>query len=209
MSKPTRFSNAKDFEKWLAKNHDSSTEIWLELAKKGADFETLTYAEALDVALCYGWIDAQKKGNGEHAWLQRFTPRTKTSKWSTINRDKAEALVKAKRMRPAGLAQMEAAKKDGRWARAYDGAKKSEVPPDLEHALAKNARARAFFVTLDSANRYAILYRLHHTEKPELRAKKIVRFVEMLAAGETLHPRAAAKRAVKPSKKPPQPKRDS
>ena len=188
MTKETiRFRSARELEAWLDENHEKSAGIWLEIAKKDSGIATPSYAEALDVALSFGWIDAQKKSKDEHVWLQRFTPRTKTSKWSTINREKAEALVKAKRMRPAGLAQMEAAKKDGRWARAYDGAKKSVVPPDLAKALAGNAKARAFFEALDSANRYAILYRLHHTTKPELRAKKIAAFVHMLAAGKKIH----------------------
>jgi len=187
MERSTRFASAADWEAWLAKNHQKSAGIWLEIAKKGSGLATPSYAEALDVALCFGWIDAQKKSHDDDVWLQRFTPRTKTSKWSAINRDKAEALVKAKRMRPAGLAQMEAAKKDGRWARAYAGQKASVVPPDLGKALAANDKARAFFETLDSANRYAILYRLHHTEKAELRAKKIAAFVEMLAKRKKIH----------------------
>ena len=182
-----RFRSARELEAWLEKNHRRSTGIWLELAKKDSGIASPSYAEALDVALCFGWIDAQKKGLDDRVWLQRFTPRTKTSRWSAINRDKAEALVKAKRMRPAGLAQMEAAKKDGRWERAYKGQKRSTVPPDLAKALASNERARAFFDALDSANRYSILYRLHHTAKPELRAKKIAAFVAMLASGKKFH----------------------
>lgn len=182
-----RFRSARELEAWLEKNHDKSSGIWLEIAKKGADARTPSYADALDVALCFGWIDAQKRSKDDDVWLQRFTPRTRTSKWSAINRDKADALVKAKRMRPAGLAQMNAAKKDGRWERAYAGQKDSTVPPDLARALAKDEKARAFFATLDSANRYAILYRLHHTTKPELRAKKVAAFVEMLAKGKKIH----------------------
>ena len=182
-----RFRSARELEAWLEKNHEKSSGIWLEIAKKGAAARTPSYAEALDIALCFGWIDAQKRSKDDDVWLQRFTPRTKTSKWSAVNRDKADALVKDKRMRPAGLAQMNAAKKDGRWERAYAGQKNSTVPPDLAQALAKDAKARAFFDALDSANRYAILYRLHHTTKPELRAKKVAAFVEMLAAGKKIH----------------------
>lgn len=190
-----RFRSARELESWLEKNHDKSSGIWLEIAKKGAAVATPTYAEALDLALSFGWIDAQKKSKDEDIWLQRFTPRTRTSRWSAVNRDKADALVKAKRMRPAGLAQMNAAKKDGRWERAYAGQKNSTVPPDLAHALAKNERARAFFATLDAANRYAILYRLHHTTKPELRAKKVAAFVDMLAEGKKIHEARTTKRA--------------
>ncbi len=186
-SEPTRFTSAREFEAWLEEHHDASPGIWLEFAKKGASLTTPTYAEALDVALCFGWIDAQKKGKDERTWLQRFTPRTRSSKWSRINRDKADALIAAKKMRPAGRAQVDAAKKDGRWEQAYHGQKTATVPPDLAKALAKNARARRFFDDLDSANRYAILYRLHHTKKPELRAKKVDAFVAMLAEGRKIH----------------------
>ena len=149
--------------------------------------ETVTYAEALDVALCHGWIDGQKRGYDEAYWLQRFTPRGRRSKWSQINRDKAEALIAAGRMRLAGQAQVDAAKADGRWAAAYPGQKSATVPDDLAAALAADPQANAFFETLSGANRYAILYRVNDAKKPGTRAARIAKFVEMCHNHETLH----------------------
>ncbi len=183
------FASATDMERWLEKNHDKSPGIWLKIAKKDSGAKTLSYAEALDVALAFGWIDGQKAALDERHWLQRFTPRRPGSRWSTINRDKAEALIAAKKMRGAGLAQIDAAKADGRWADAYEGPRKSTVPPDLARALARHAKARAFFDALDSANRYAILYRLQTTKNPELRAAKLEKFVTMLLEGRKIHER--------------------
>ncbi len=181
-------NSPKDWEAWLADNHATTADAWLRLAKKGSDIRTLSYAEALEVALCYGWIDAQKKPESEHAWLQRFTPRRAKSIWSKINREKAAALKKAGRMKPAGLEQVELAKKDGRWDAAYDSPRGAEVPEDLQAALNKNARARAFFASLDRANRYAVLFRVQTAKKAETRARRFRDYVEMLARHEILHP---------------------
>ncbi len=182
------FASPAAFEKWLAKNHEKSPGIWLKIAKKISGVASVTYAEALDVALMFGWIDGQKNSFDASYFLQRFTPRRSKSKWSKINCAKAAALIASKKMQPAGLREVEAAKKDGRWDAAYAGQKSSTVPDDFKRALAKNKKAAAFFETISSANRYAIIYRLHHTKKPELRAAKIEKFITMLAAGETIHP---------------------
>jgi uncharacterized protein YdeI (YjbR/CyaY-like superfamily) len=182
------FRTQKDWETWLADNHAKAGEAWLRLAKKGSDIRSVSYAEALEVALCYGWIDAQKKPESEKAWLQRFTPRRAKSIWSKINREKAAALIKASRMKPAGLEQIEMAKEDGRWDAAYDSPRGAEVPKDLQAALNRNARARAFFTTLDRANRYAVLFRIQTAKKAETRARRIREYVEMLARHEKLHP---------------------
>jgi uncharacterized protein YdeI (YjbR/CyaY-like superfamily) len=173
----------------------------LRIAKKGAK-RTISYAEALDLALAWGWIDSQKRALDANAWIQRFSPRKADSPWSKINRAKAEALIAAGAMEAPGLAQVERAKRDGRWERAYDGARTSSVPADLAEAFARNARAKAFFETLDSANRYAILYRVQAAKKPETRAERIQRFVGMCARHETLHPRRPAKVGARaPTKK--------
>jgi uncharacterized protein YdeI (YjbR/CyaY-like superfamily) len=158
------------------------------VTKKGAPPPTLSYAEALEVALTWGWIDGQKRALDERAFLQRFTPRRTKSLWSKINRAKAEALIETGRMHPPGLAEVERAKKDGRWDAAYDSPKTSEVPEELARALAKNERASAFFSTLDATNRFAVLHRVQTAKKAETRASRIEQFVTMLAKGETLHP---------------------
>lgn len=182
------FQGQKEWEEWLDANHATAADAWLRLAKKGSAIRSVSYAEALEVALCYGWIDAQKKGESEHAWLQRFTPRRNKSIWSKINREKAAALIKARRMKPAGLAEVQRAKLDGRWNAAYDSPSGAEVPEDLQKALDGNARARAFFATLDRANRYAILFRIQTVKKAETRSRRIREFVEMLERGEKVHP---------------------
>ena len=176
-----------EWRQWLKKNHAGSKGVWLVLAKKGAPEPTVTYAEALEVALCWGWIDGQKGAIDAHAWKQRFTPRGPKSIWSQINRDKVAQLIESGEMQPPGQAQVDAAKADGRWEAAYASPSKAEVPEALTKALAKNAKAKAFFATLKSANRYAVLFRIHHTKTPETRAKKIAAIVEMLARGETFH----------------------
>jgi uncharacterized protein YdeI (YjbR/CyaY-like superfamily) len=186
--------SAEKWNAWLHSNHARSAGIFLLIPKKN-DTSTLTYAAALDVALAWGWIDSQKRALDDTAWLQRFTPRTRRSPWSKINRSKAEALIASGRMEPPGLAEVDCAKRDGRWARAYDGAKTSVVPSDLAEALAKNARARAFFEDLDAANRYAILYRVTTAKLPETRTKRIATFVAMCAAHRTLHPARRRARA--------------
>jgi uncharacterized protein YdeI (YjbR/CyaY-like superfamily) len=178
--------SAAEWEEWLATRHSGSAGVRLRIAKKGAA-TSITYAEALDAALAWGWIDSQKSTLDDTAWLQRFTPRAPRSPWSKINRAKAEALIAAKRMKAPGLAEVARAKADGRWEKAYDGARSSTVPEDLAGALSKNARARAFFEKLDGANRYAILYRVQTAKKPETRADRIARFVAMCARRETIH----------------------
>lgn len=184
---PVLFRTAKAFETWLMKHHARSDGLWLQLAKRGAAEPSVTYAEAVDIALCWGWIDGQKQGLDEQHFLQRFTPRRARSLWSKINVDKATALIEAGRMQAPGLVQIEAAKADGRWAQAYDGARTSSVPEDLLAALAAEPRAKAFFATIDAANRYAVLWRIQTAMKPETRARRIAQFVAMLARGETLH----------------------
>jgi uncharacterized protein YdeI (YjbR/CyaY-like superfamily) len=189
------FATVRAWSEWLATHHASSRGVWLKIAKKGARAASVTYAEALEGALAWGWIDGQKGTFNDAWWLQRFTPRTAKSPWSKINRTKAEALIAAGTMETPGLAEVERAKRDGRWERAYDGARSSSVPADLAAAFARNARARAFFDTLDSANRYAILYRVQTAKKPETRAERITRFVALCARHETIHPVKASKKA--------------
>ena len=198
------FATARAWSKWLEAHHASSRGLWLKIAKKGAGAPSVTYAEALDVALAWGWIDGQKGTLNDVWWLQRFTPRTAKSPWSKINRAKAEALIAAGTMEIHGFAEVERAKRDGRWERAYDGARSSSVPADLVAAFARNARARKFFDTLDGANRYAILYRVQTAKKPETRVERITRFVALCARHETIHPRRQTKsapRSARASKK--------
>jgi uncharacterized protein YdeI (YjbR/CyaY-like superfamily) len=187
------FATASAWSEWLATHHASSRGLWLKIAKKESGSTSLTYAEALDGALAWGWIDGQKATFNDVWWLQRFTPRTAKSPWSKINCAKAETLIAAGTMEAPGLAEVERAKCDGRWERAYDGARSSSVPADLVAAFARNARARAFFETLDGTNRYAILYRVQTAKKPETRAERITRFVALCARHETIHPRRQTK----------------
>jgi uncharacterized protein YdeI (YjbR/CyaY-like superfamily) len=179
------FASAGELERWLEENHASSEGIWLKVAKKGVP--GVTYPEALSLALCFGWIDSQKKALDESFFLQRFTPRRPRGRWSRKNRDQAEELIAAGRMRPAGLAEVEAARADGRWQAAYEGQRDAKVPADLQAALDANEAAREFFATLDGANRYAILYRLDEAKKPETRERRLLKFVTMLERGETIH----------------------
>jgi uncharacterized protein YdeI (YjbR/CyaY-like superfamily) len=181
------FAGPADLEAWLDEHHESADGVWLKIAKKGAPEPSVTYGEALEVALCFGWIDSQKRGLDETHFQQRFTPRRPRGRWSQINRGKAEALIAAKRMRPTGLAEVEAAKADGRWEAAYEGQKSAKVPPDLQRELDANPAAAKFFASLDSANRYAILYRLDEAKKPETRERRLRKFVAMLERKETLH----------------------
>jgi uncharacterized protein YdeI (YjbR/CyaY-like superfamily) len=181
------FASAGEMEAWLEANHASSEGIWLKIAKKGSGIASVTYAEALELALCFGWIDSQKRGFDEVCFLQRFTPRRPGGKWSQINREKAEALITAGAMRPAGLAEVEAAKADGRWDAAYAGQRTAKVPDDLQRELDRNKAARDFFAGLDSANRYAILYRLEDAKKPETRERRLRKFVGMLERREKIH----------------------
>jgi uncharacterized protein YdeI (YjbR/CyaY-like superfamily) len=181
------FASPTEFQAWLEDSHAGSPGLWLKIAKKGSGVESVTYAEALELALCFGWIDSQKRGFDERHFLQRFTPRRPQGKWSLINREKAEGLIASGAMRPAGLAEVEAAKADGRWEAAYAGQRIAEIPEDLQHALDRNKPAREFFATLDSANRYAILYRLQEAKKPETRERRLRKFVAMLERGEKIH----------------------
>ncbi len=188
------FATRRAWSEWLAAHHASSRGVWLKLAKKGARSKSVTYAEALEIALAWGWIDGQKQKDelDGTSWLQRFTPRTAKSPWSKLNRAKAEALIAADAMEAPGLVEVERAKRDGRWERAYDSATTASVPADLAAALARNAAALAFFETLDRANRYAILYRVQTAKKPETRAERIARFVGMCERHETIHARPKA-----------------
>ncbi|WP_394781878.1 YdeI family protein [Undibacterium sp.] len=189
-SEPTiaPFASAAQWRQWLAKHHGQTDGIWLQMFKKDSGTATVTYAEALDEALCYGWIDGQKKPFDESSWLQKFTPRRATSTWSAINVGHAERLVDTGRMQAAGLAQMDAAKKDGRWQLAYASQSVAEMPPDFLAALKKNKKAHAFFGTLNKTNRYSIAYRLHTSKKPETRAKRMQTILDMLDNEESFHP---------------------
>ena len=182
------FATPRAFSDWLADHHASSRGIWLRLGKKASGTASITYAEAIDVALAWGWIDGQKQRGDETSWLQKFTPRGAKSVWSKINREKALTLIETGAMQPAGLAQVKRAKQDGRWDVAYDPPSRATVPDDLQAAFAKNARAAAFFLALDARNRYAVLWRVQTAKKPETRARRIEVFVEMFARGETLYP---------------------
>lgn len=181
------FAGPDELEAWLEENHASSQGVWLKIAKKGVTEPSVTYAEALELALCFGWIDSQKRGFDETHFLQRFTPRRPRGRWSKINREKAEALVEAGKVRPAGLAEVEAAKADGRWEAAYEGQRTARVPPDLQRELDANPAAAEFFASLNSANRYAIVYRLDEAKKPETRERRLRKFVAMLERGEKIH----------------------
>jgi uncharacterized protein YdeI (YjbR/CyaY-like superfamily) len=181
------FATPEEFEAWLEENHAGSEGIWLKIAKKDSGVPSVTYAEALRSCLCFGWIDSQKKGFDERFFLQRFTPRRPRGRWSRINREAAEELIEAGDMRPAGLAEVEQAKADGRWESAYEGQRTAKVPPDLQRELDSNPAAAEFFAGLDSANRYAIVYRLEDAKKPETRERRLRKFVAMLERGEKIH----------------------
>ena len=181
------FADADAWERWLTEHHESAPGLWLKLAKKGSRLASVTYAQALELALCFGWIDGQKGAYDERWWLQRFTPRGPRSRWSRINREKAEELERAGRMRPAGLREVQRAREDGRWEAAYESQSRASVPADLRRELDRDPAARAFFESLQSHNRYAILYRIQDAKRPETRARRIVRFMEMLRAGEKPH----------------------
>lgn len=170
----------------LDEHHATSAGLWIKMAKKGTGLPSLIYREALEEALCYGWIDGQSAGIDETYWLQRFTRRGRRSKWSKINCDKVAALTEQGRMRPAGLAEVEAAQHDGRWDAAYDPQSTFAVPEDLQEHLDRSPKAAAFFGGLDSRNRYAILHRIQDAKRPETRARRIEKFVAMLADGKTL-----------------------
>jgi uncharacterized protein YdeI (YjbR/CyaY-like superfamily) len=181
------FDSDADWEAWLQEHHATADGVWVKIAKKGTGIPTVAYPEVLDTALCFGWIDGQRKALDDQYFLQRFTPRRARSRWSQVNRDKVAALTRAGRMRPAGIAEVERAKADGRWDAAYAGVRTMQVPADLQRELDARPQAAAFFATLNSQNRYSILYRLHDAKRPETRARRLEKFVAMLEAGETLY----------------------
>jgi uncharacterized protein YdeI (YjbR/CyaY-like superfamily) len=182
------FPSPAEWEAWLEDNHAVAPGVWVKMAKKDAGIDSVRYPEVLESALRFGWIDGRREAHDERYFLQRFTPRRSRSKWSRINRETAERLIAEGRMRPAGLAEVERAKADGRWEAAYEGQKSITVPDDLRRELDTRPKARAFFAELNSQNRYAILYRLHDAKKPETRARRLAKFVAMLEAGETIYP---------------------
>lgn len=182
-----QFADADAFRDWLEANHAEHPGIWMKIAKKGASVSTVSYEQALDVALAFGWIDGQKRSFDDDFFLQAFTQRRARSVWSKRNVEKATAMIADGSMRPAGLAQVDAAKADGRWDRAYGGSSDSEPPAEFLEALDRNPEAKAFYATLNSVNRFAIYYRLQSVKRAETRARKIGEYVEMLARGEKLH----------------------
>jgi uncharacterized protein YdeI (YjbR/CyaY-like superfamily) len=181
------FASGAEWEAWLQEHHADSPGVAVKIAKKTSGIASVVYPQVLDIAICFGWIDGRRNALDDQYFLQRFTPRRARSRWSQINRDKAEALIKAGRMRPAGLAEVERAKADGRWAAAYGGQRAMPVPEDLQNELDARPEAAAFFAQLSSQNRYAILYRLHDAKRAETRARRLEKFVAMLEAGETIY----------------------
>lgn|GEM_PF-34380 len=181
------FSSAKSWEEWLDENHNNSSGIWLRFFKKTSEITSISHNEALDVALCYGWIDGQLKKYDEKSWLRKFTPRRPRSLWSNRNKEHAEGLIISGKMQPAGLREVNEAKEDGRWIAAYDSYGKMDVPQDFLEELNKDDRAKSFFVTLDKANVYAIAWRLQTAKKPETRRRRLETIIEMLAKGEKFH----------------------
>lgn len=181
------FKLPKEFEKWLSKNYDKSSGVWINLFKKDSGIKSINHKEALDEALCYGWIDGQAKPYDEKSWLQKFTPRRKKSIWSRRNTENIERLTKAGKMKPAGLKEVEVAKADGRWQKAYHSQSKMTVPEDFLKLLSKNKKAKEFFNSLSKSTVYAITWRLHTAKKPETRERRMKKFLEMLSRGEKLH----------------------
>lgn len=182
------FASATEWERWLEDNHRESAGVWIKLAKKGSGIESVRYPEVLDAALCFGWIDGRREALDDRHFLQRFTRRRSRSPWSRINREKVERMITEGRVRPAGVSEVQRAQADGRWAAAYDGQKRMAVPDDLQRELDVRPQAAAFFATLTSQNRYAILYRLQDAKRPETRARRLSKFVAMLESGETIYP---------------------
>jgi uncharacterized protein YdeI (YjbR/CyaY-like superfamily) len=187
------FKTQAAFEAWLAKHHADTDGLWVRFYKKASGVPTITYAEALEVALCYGWIDGQRKSLDAESFIQLYTPRRKRSLWSKINKGHVARLIESGRMQPAGLAEIERAKADGRWDQAYGNAKDIEMPADFLRALAKDKEAKAFFATLNKANIYAIAWRLATAKKPETRARRMAAILAWLAAGEPPHPQTAVR----------------
>jgi uncharacterized protein YdeI (YjbR/CyaY-like superfamily) len=182
------FGSRVEWERWLDAHHAGSPGVWIKVAKKGSGIESVTHAEALESALCYGWIDGQRKSLDERFFLQKFTPRGARSRWSRINRERADELIRQGRMKPAGLEEVERARADGRWQAAYEPQSTATVPDDLQRELDANPRAREFFAGLDSRNRYAILYRLQDAKRPETRSRRLADFVAMLAEHRKPYP---------------------
>lgn len=182
------FESPAAWEAWLDEQHAAADGVWVKIAKKASGIPTVTFAEALEGALCFGWIDGRRERFDDQWFLQRFTPRRRRSTWSKVNRDKVERLIEEGRMRPAGRAEIERAQADGRWDAAYDSPSQATVPPDLQASLDDHPAAAACFATLTSQNRYAILYRIQEAKRPETRARRIEKFVAMLDAGTTLYP---------------------
>lgn len=179
------FIDGTAFEAWLEGVHGEAPGIWIAIAKKASGVKSVTYAEALDAALCFGWIDGQRRAHNETYFLQRFTPRRPRSPWSEINTEKAQVLIKAGRMRPAGQIQIDRAKENGRWDAAYKGSRTIEVPDLFQKELEADPKAAAFFATLTSQNRFAMLYRVEEAKRPETRERRVAKFIEMLRNGET------------------------
>ncbi|WMT43032.1 YdeI/OmpD-associated family protein [Paenibacillus sp. D2_2] len=182
------FSGQQDFEDWLSQHHETSEGIMLKIAKKNSAITTVSYSEALDCALCYGWIDSQKEKCHEDTWLQRFTPRKARSIWSKVNKEKAEVLIANGRMKPAGHQAIEVAKQNGRWDNAYESQSKATLPEDFASKLDENLRAKEFYAMLDSQNKYAILFRINNVKKQETRQKRIEQFITMLERHEKIYP---------------------
>ncbi len=182
------FATQQDWEAWLKEHHTHIKGIWLKIAKKETGIPSLSYSEALEGALCYGWIDGQKASFDDQYWLQKFTPRGPKSMWSKVNCGKATALLASDRMQPAGIRQVELAKADGRWESAYESQSKITIPDDFQRELDKNQKAKEFFNTLNSVNRYAILFRIQTAKKPETRSSRINKFIEMLAKNQKIYP---------------------
>lgn len=180
--------NQREWEAWLEQNHHLSKGVGLQIAKKNSKLSSVSYAEALESALCYGWIDSRKEALDDQSWIQRFGPRGANSIWSLVNREKVERLIKEGRMKPAGLQAVETAKSNGRWENAYKPQSRSELPEELEAAFAEHPRAREFYETLDSTNKYAFAFRIHNAKKPETRKKKAEEFIRMLENGEKIYP---------------------
>ena len=193
-----QFASKAGFETWLHANHEQDTGIWLMITKKNSTRESITYAEAIEVALCFGWIDGQKARHDDEHWLQRFTPRSTRSRWSEINRKKAEELIAAGRMRPAGLAEIERAKADGRWNAAYKGQRTATIPDELQRELDPDPEVAAAFTELDARNRYSIIWRINDAKRLETRQRRIAKYVDMLRRGETI--RQSAPPTSSPSK---------
>jgi uncharacterized protein YdeI (YjbR/CyaY-like superfamily) len=181
------FKSPKEFEKWLSKNYNSEKGIWLRFFKKDSEIKSLTYKEAVEEALCYGWIDGQAKSYDEKSWIQKFTPRRKKSIWSKINTERIEQLIKLGKMKPSGLKEVEEAKADGRWEKAYDSPSEMTIPNYFLKELSKNKKAKVFFETLNKTNKYSIAWRLQTAKKPETRQKRIQIILDMLSRGEKFH----------------------